>query len=430
MDAVRDAEVRAIGFAVRLILVACAVALVLSLAGIYAVMSLAVARRTREIGIRVALGASPRGIVSGVFRRPLTQVGLGIVAGAGLVLWLMGGMNRLLPFEDLAFLGVHVLFMTGVCVLACIVPTRRALAVEPTEALRGRCMMHCRLRSPEGVSTVCRKCLTCAEERGASRNVRRNRRRRVPAHMDGAARRQRHSLNRESAPPETCSSSTSATISSSACDAMVEVVANSAIVATSIAHAALRAHGTPNPAVVSARHPRVRNSVSHDHRIPQSASQVAASAMFATSCRRDPPLPCSQPRAAATRRARLAERIRDSSERTIATNLHHQPIQRSHYLARGGWVAFTREDAGVIRQAWVRSPTGLVRQIADFGAPGWIEDIGPDGSVFRTVPVIEAEGKRYRASPDGETERSAQHSAGHDSSMASSTWCSVQPCSA
>jgi hypothetical protein len=121
--------------------------------------------------------------------------------------------------------------------------------------------------------------------------------------------------------------------------------------------------------------------------------------MFATSCRRDPPLPCSQPRAAATRRARLAERIRDSSERTIATNLHHQPIQRSHYLARGGWVAFTREDAGVIRQAWVRSPTGLVRQIADFGAPGWIEDIGPDGSVFRTVPVIEAEGKRYRASP-------------------------------
>ena len=113
-----------------------AVALVLSLAGIYAVMSLAVARRTREIGIRVALGASPRGIVSGVFRRPLTQVGLGIVAGAGLVLWLMRGMNRLLPFEDLAFLGVHVLFMTGVCVLACIVPTRRALAVEPTEALR------------------------------------------------------------------------------------------------------------------------------------------------------------------------------------------------------------------------------------------------------------------------------------------------------
>jgi predicted permease len=136
MDTVRDASVRAIGFAVRLILVACAVALLLSLAGIYAVMSFAVARRTREIGIRVALGASARGIVIGVFRRPLTQVGLGIAAGAVLVLWLMGGTERLLPLEELAMLGVYVLFMTGVCMLACIVPTRRALRVEPTEALR------------------------------------------------------------------------------------------------------------------------------------------------------------------------------------------------------------------------------------------------------------------------------------------------------
>jgi ABC-type antimicrobial peptide transport system permease subunit len=116
--------------------VACAVALLLSLAGIYAVMSFAVARRTREIGIRVALGASARGVVIGVFRRPLTQVGLGIAVGAVLVLWLMGGMKRLLPIEELAVLGAYVLFMTGVCVLACIVPTRRALRVEPTEALR------------------------------------------------------------------------------------------------------------------------------------------------------------------------------------------------------------------------------------------------------------------------------------------------------
>jgi hypothetical protein len=136
MDAVRDAGVRAIGFAVQLILVACAVALLLSLAGIYAVMSFTVARRTREIGIRVALGASARRILIGVFRRPLTQVGLGIAAGAALVLWLMGGMERLLPLEELAVLGVYVLFMAGVCVLACIVPTRRALRIEPTEALR------------------------------------------------------------------------------------------------------------------------------------------------------------------------------------------------------------------------------------------------------------------------------------------------------
>jgi putative ABC transport system permease protein len=136
METVRDEGVRAIGFAVRLILVACAVALLLSLAGIYATMSFALARRTREIGIRVALGASARGIVISVFRRPLTQLGLGIAAGAVLVLWLMGGTQRLLPIEELAVLGVYVVFMAGVCVLACIVPTRRALRVEPTEALR------------------------------------------------------------------------------------------------------------------------------------------------------------------------------------------------------------------------------------------------------------------------------------------------------
>lgn len=136
MDTVRDADIRAIGLAVRLILTTCAVALLLSLAGIYAVMSFTVARRTREIGIRVALGANARGIVIGIFRRPLTQVGLGIAAGAVLVLWLMGGTERLLPPGDLARLGLYVLFMTAVCLLACVVPTRRALSIEPTEALK------------------------------------------------------------------------------------------------------------------------------------------------------------------------------------------------------------------------------------------------------------------------------------------------------
>ena len=62
-----------------------AVALLLSLSGIYAVMSFTVSRRTREIGIRVALGADQRRVLVPIFARPLLQVGLGVAAGGMLV---------------------------------------------------------------------------------------------------------------------------------------------------------------------------------------------------------------------------------------------------------------------------------------------------------------------------------------------------------
>ena len=62
-----------------------ALALLLSLAGIYAVLSFTVARRTREIGVRVALGASSRRVVIAIFRRPLTQVALGVAAGGPVI---------------------------------------------------------------------------------------------------------------------------------------------------------------------------------------------------------------------------------------------------------------------------------------------------------------------------------------------------------
>ena len=62
-----------------------AVALLLSLSGIYAVLSFIVARRRREIGVRVALGASRGHVVAAIFRRPLSQVGLGVLAGGALI---------------------------------------------------------------------------------------------------------------------------------------------------------------------------------------------------------------------------------------------------------------------------------------------------------------------------------------------------------
>ncbi|GLC23783.1 ABC transporter permease [Roseisolibacter agri] len=145
LDQVADDLLWLLGTWVRATLVLTAVALLLSLAGIYAVLSFTVARRTREIGVRVALGASRRRVVTAIFRRPLTQVGLGIVGGATLIGLGAIGLAHTYQFRDwprhlsagqIAMLVAYAAFMLVVCLLACIVPTRRALRVEPTVAMR------------------------------------------------------------------------------------------------------------------------------------------------------------------------------------------------------------------------------------------------------------------------------------------------------
>jgi predicted permease len=113
-----------------------AVALLLALAGIYSVMAFTVSRRTREIGIRIALGADGRGIVAVIFARALAQVGIGIGAG-GVLVFLPMQLVTGLTVREVAAVTAYMVLMMGVCGLACIVPTRRALAVEPTQALRG-----------------------------------------------------------------------------------------------------------------------------------------------------------------------------------------------------------------------------------------------------------------------------------------------------
>jgi putative ABC transport system permease protein len=123
-----------------------AVALLLSLAGIYSVLAYTVARRTREIGVRVALGASGRGVVTSIFRKPLTQVVLGVVAGCTLIGMAAIGIQHTYEFSHLKGRGLtageiatlvgYAVLMIGVCLTACVVPTMRALRVQPTEALR------------------------------------------------------------------------------------------------------------------------------------------------------------------------------------------------------------------------------------------------------------------------------------------------------
>jgi predicted permease len=132
-----NGEVRLNAFWVRLTTIVSAMILVLSLVSIYAVMSFAVSRRTREIGVRTALGGRPWRIVRAVFKQPLRQLGLGLLAGTLLVWVLQGGTDNGWPSAtELITLGAYTLLMTVVCLVACVVPTWRALAVQPTEALR------------------------------------------------------------------------------------------------------------------------------------------------------------------------------------------------------------------------------------------------------------------------------------------------------
>jgi putative ABC transport system permease protein len=113
-----------------------AVTLMLSLSGVYAVTAFTVARRTREIGVRVAVGAQPLHVLSAVFRRPLSRVALGIGVGAILSLALANNDLSDVHLDDFGMTAAFALAAILCCALACIVPTRRALRVQPTEALR------------------------------------------------------------------------------------------------------------------------------------------------------------------------------------------------------------------------------------------------------------------------------------------------------
>ena len=111
------------------------VALVFSAASLYALMSVAVQRRTREIGIRIALGANPRRVLRTVFARAGRQLGGGIIAGNSLILAFAWRADSL-TVDLLASSLITSIIMAAVGVLACAAPARRALRVQPTEALR------------------------------------------------------------------------------------------------------------------------------------------------------------------------------------------------------------------------------------------------------------------------------------------------------
>ena len=121
----------------RLLMMMSSLAILLSLSGIYAGVSFAVSRRRREIGIRVALGSRPFGIVMAILRQPISQVGIGVVAGAGLVLApVEAASSSGVSVGGAVLVACHAAFMMAVCLLVCIVPIMRALRIDPAETLR------------------------------------------------------------------------------------------------------------------------------------------------------------------------------------------------------------------------------------------------------------------------------------------------------
>jgi ABC-type antimicrobial peptide transport system permease subunit len=116
-----------------------AVALLLAVAGVFGVMAYSVSRRTREIGVRVALGATYHDVVAMIVKQGLRTVFIGVAIGLVGSLALTRMMQSLLfgvtATDPLTFAGV-VLLLVAVALLACYIPARRATKVDPVVALR------------------------------------------------------------------------------------------------------------------------------------------------------------------------------------------------------------------------------------------------------------------------------------------------------
>jgi ABC-type antimicrobial peptide transport system permease subunit len=114
-------------------------AMILAMVGLYGLISFSVSQRTREIGIRLALGAGRSQVLRMVMAQGTRLVLVGIVIGVGAGLGLTQLMKNLLfgvsPNDPATFVAVAIV-LTAVAVVACWLPARRATDVDPIEALR------------------------------------------------------------------------------------------------------------------------------------------------------------------------------------------------------------------------------------------------------------------------------------------------------
>ncbi len=138
LESLVDSQVSSFKIWAALIGVCAGIALFLAMVGLYGVQSYLVSRRTREIGIRIALGAEGGSVVRSVVKSGLLMGGLGsilgILAALALVRLIQGALFGVAPTDPLVFSVVPGLLLTG-CLVASLVPALRASGVNPVEAL-------------------------------------------------------------------------------------------------------------------------------------------------------------------------------------------------------------------------------------------------------------------------------------------------------
>jgi ABC-type antimicrobial peptide transport system permease subunit len=139
MQAIYDESMATTSFALVIIGIAAVVTLLLGFVGLYGVIAYIVSQRTREVGIRMAIGASGNQVQSMFLRRGLALTGVGVVvgivtaaAGMRLISALLYGVS---PFDPLTY-GAVIVALASVALLATWLPARQATRVDPSVALR------------------------------------------------------------------------------------------------------------------------------------------------------------------------------------------------------------------------------------------------------------------------------------------------------
>jgi ABC-type antimicrobial peptide transport system permease subunit len=126
-------------FIMSLLAVTGCLALLMSVAGVYGVTSYTTSRRTREIGVRMALGATPGNVHALIFRQGFLTVATGLAVGLGLTLALMRALRGVLvglASGNPSHLWIAAGLVSLTAGIACWVPARRATGIDPMSALR------------------------------------------------------------------------------------------------------------------------------------------------------------------------------------------------------------------------------------------------------------------------------------------------------